>query len=56
MKIVEIKSRGYNAEKDKWELCALVKSSTAFSGYEYKRFLYLTAEELYNVKVGDIVQ
>lgn len=55
MRIVEITRRGYNAAENKWELCALVRNPLAFGGFEYKMFLFVTAEEMYAVKVGDIL-
>lgn len=54
MKIAEIKNRGYNYTYDKWELIALVK--TRNGSYIYHRCLYDSAEEMYKVKVGDLVE
>lgn len=54
MKIAEIKSRGYNYSFDKFELVALVKCSNG--SYIYHRCLFNTADEMYNIKVGDIVE
>ena len=54
MKIVEIKSRGYNYAFDKFELVVLVKPRNG--QYVYHRCLYDTMEQMYNVKVGDVVE
>lgn len=54
MKIVEIKSRGYNYAYDKFELVALAKCKNG--SYIYHRCLYDSAEEMYKVKVGDLVE
>lgn len=54
MKIAEIKNRGYNYTYDKWELIALVK--TRNGGYMYHRCLFDSSEEMYKIKVGDIVK
>lgn len=53
MKVVEIKSRGYNQAFDKFELIVLVKSRDGH--FLYHRCLYDTAEEMYKVKEGDIL-
>lgn len=54
MKVAEIKSRGYNYTFDKWELIALVK--TRNGSYIYHRCLFDTADEMYKIKEGDIVE
>lgn len=53
MKIIEIKSRGYNYAFDKYELIALVK--TKDGQYIYHRRLYDNMDEMYEVKTGDIL-
>lgn len=54
MKIAEIKSRGYNYSFDKFELVALLKCSDG--SYIYHRCLFENAEQMYNIKVGDVVE
>lgn len=54
MKIAEIKNRGYNYTYDKWELIALVK--TRNGSYIYHRCLFDSADEMYKIKEGDIVE
>lgn len=56
MKVAEIKSRYYDPTKDKWVLCALVKSGYKYGGYDYMYFLFNSEEEMYRIKEGDVVE
>lgn len=56
MIIAEIKSKTYDHARDKWCLCALVKSGYMYGKYNFMYFLYDTEEEMNKVKVGDLVE